>query len=64
MAFTATITMNDGEQFTATGIQIKEGRVEFTGASGLTSRTNLGLRVDSATAGAATIGYIANMTVA
>lgn len=65
MAFTATITMNDGESFTATGISFRQdtGKLEFTGASGLTSRSTLGLRVDSATAGGATMDHVVSVTV-
>jgi hypothetical protein len=64
MAYVATIKMNSGESFTATGISIVEGRLEFTGTTVLTGRTNCGLRVDSATAGAAMLGDIQSITVA
>ncbi len=66
MAYTATITMNSGEQFTATGISYRAdtGKLEFTGTTILTGRTNFGLRVDSATAGGATMDHVASITVA
>lgn len=65
MAFTATIKMDDGESFTATGLSYRAdtGKLEFTGASGLDVRSNAGLRVDSATAGGATIGHVVSVTV-
>jgi hypothetical protein len=66
MAYTATITMNSGEQFTATSITYRadSGKLEFTGTTGLTTRTNHGCRQDSATAGAAVMDQVASITVA
>jgi hypothetical protein len=66
MSYTATIRLASGEQFTATGISYRAdlGILEFTGASALTTRSNLGLyRIDSATAGAALLDDVSTITV-
>ncbi len=66
MAYTATIVMDSGESFTATNISYSAttGKLEFTGTTLLTGRSNHGLRADSATAGAASIGRVVSIAVA
>jgi hypothetical protein len=67
MAFTATVKLDNGESFTATGISYRSdtGKLEFTGSTAWDTRaTDSSVRVDSATAGGVTMSHVVSVTVA